>query len=177
MSDRALIVFTSKSVDNILKAGGSQSWVLDLTNMRDVGYVVCTRNKERDAEDGNGSRTEKHGEAFLVGKVSGIEPVETRNGRKRHIIKFSEYALVSVGGFWTGQRNPTAYAIKGTILHMGINIDELDFQPMPDNDDAMPAKRAREKVEKAGLTIAEAKEGLSAYFGVPIDSIQITISG
>lgn len=37
-----------------------------------------------------------------------------------------------------------------------------------------PASRS---ADKKGLSIAEAKEGLSLFFGVPVESVQITISG
>jgi hypothetical protein len=44
MSNNALIVFTAKSVSLILEQGGTESWALSPASMRDVRYVVCTRN-------------------------------------------------------------------------------------------------------------------------------------
>ncbi len=181
MSNNALIVFTAKSTELIHKQGGTSSWVLSPSSMRDVRYVVCTRNTGRELDEEDGPRTEAHGEAFLVGKVSGLKQVNLRNNRKRYLVQMSEYASVSVPDFWTHDRNPTRYTDTDTLRQWGIDVDNLKWLPMPENDDVLDNK-ANDICDTApsadiGLTIAEAKRGLSIRFGVPEDAVQITING
>jgi len=181
MSNDALIVFTAKSTELIHQQGGTSSWVLSPASMRGVRYVVCTRNSGRELDEEDGPRTEAHGEAFLVGKVSGLKQAEGRNNRKRYTVQMSEYARVSVPDFWTHDRNPTRYTDTGSLRERGIDVDKLDWLPMPDADGVigvMPsAPEAPAPSTEAGLTIAEAKRGLSVKFGVTEDAIQIVING
>ncbi|HQS96824.1 MAG: hypothetical protein B7X90_14625 [Novosphingobium sp. 17-62-19] len=178
MSNNALIVFTAKTVETILYHGGTQSWVLSPTSMRDVRYVVCTRNSDRAYDEECGPRTEAHGEAFLVGKVSGLLKVDERNGRKRYLVQISEYALVSEKDFWTHDRNPTRYTDTSALHERGIDVDSLDWRPMPEVEEDIPMPDATPPATmRDGLTIAEAKHGLSVKFGVPEEAILITING
>ncbi len=175
-----LVVFTAKSVAQIQEHGGTQSWVLNEKSMRNVEYVVCTRNSDHQYDEECGIRTEEHNAAFLVGKVSGMRKVGNRHDRDRYLVEFSEYALVDKANFRSGtSRNPVTYSDVGQCRLNGINIENLAFMPMPaadaiehdeDDGEALPTG-------KKGLSMAEAKEGLSIFFGVPPESIQITISG
>lgn len=174
MSANVLVVFTAKTTDQILEAGGTQSWVLNQHSMRGVAYVVCTRNSDPAHDEECGVRTEQHNAAFLVGKVSGMTKVDHRNDRDRYRVDFSEYALVTVPGFRHGAtRNPVTYSDVDQCKLDGIDINALDFKPMPTSAmaDSAPSR------SKKGLSIAEAKEGLSIYFDVPVASIQIAING
>jgi hypothetical protein len=180
MSNDALIVFTAKPVEMIHQQGGTQSWALSAASMRDVRYVVCTRNSDRAYDEECGPRTEPHGQAFLVGKVSGLKQVDTRNNRKRYLVQISEYARVSVPDFWTHDRNPTRYTNTDTLRERGIDVDKLDWLPMPDSDGVigvMPHPEPAAAPAGEGLTIGQAKHGLSVKFGVPEEAIQIVING
>ena len=181
MSNDALIVFTAKSSSLIQKQGGTSSWVLSPVSMRDVRYVVCTRNTDRTIEEQFGPRGEAHGEAFLVGKVSGLKQVKVENNRKRYLVQISEYSLVSVPNFWTHDRNPTRYTDTGVLRERGIDVDKLEWLLMPDIDGVIGVLRDSPVVAitstDQGLSIAEAKRGLSLKFGVPEEAIQIVING
>lgn len=168
-----LVVFTAKTADQILEAGGSQSWVLNQQSMRNVEYVVCTRNSDPAYDEECGVRSEPHNAAFIVGKVAGLTKVDHRNDRDRYRVDFSEYALVDVPDFRHGSsRNPVTYSDVGQAKANGLDIEALTFVPMPPhNEGPAPAPLT------TGLTIAQAKQGLSVHFGVPPESIQITISG
>lgn len=180
--NNVLEVFTNKSTEFMQEYGGSASWVLNLNKAENLEYCVCCRNDIRPREDDPGKRAEARNEAFLVGKVSGFEFVERQNGRDRYLIKFSHFAAVSVPDFRdAGRRNPVAYSnIEGCIAR-GLDIDGLNFEPMP-----APTKiysrtpKASEDpagdAGRPGLSIAEAKEGLSLYFDVPVEAIQISIT-
>lgn len=181
MSKNALIVFTAKTAAMIQENGGTSSWVLSPASMRDVRYVVCTRNSDREFDEECGPRTEAHGEAFLVGKVSGLKQVKFHNNRKRYLVQMSEYAHVSVPDFWTHDRNPTRYTDTDTLRARGIDVDKLKWRPMPDIDGVIGVLPNPEDAQATsidgGLTIAEAKRGLSLKFGVAEESIQIVING
>lgn len=180
MPNNALIVFTAKTVAMIHEQGGTASWVLSPASMRDVRYVVCTRNTDREFDEECGHRTEAHGSAFLVGKVSGMKVVKEINNRKRYLVQISEYARVSVPDFWTHDRNPTRYTDTDSLRERGIDVDRLDWLPMPSTDGVigvMPNPAESVTPASGGLTIAQAKHGLSVKFGVPEEAIQIIING
>jgi hypothetical protein len=178
MSNDALIVFTAKSTELIHKNGGTSSWVLSPASMRDVRYVVCTRNTGRELDEEDGPRTEAHGEAFLVGKVSGLKQVKVENNRKRYLVQMSEYARVSVPDFWTHDRNPTRYTGTDVLADRGIDVSKLNWLPVSNGViGAMPQPAQAAVPMSEGLTIAQAKQGLSVKFGVPEDAIQIVING
>ncbi len=173
-----LIVFTAKTVQQMLDAGGSQSWVLNQYNMRGVRYVVCVRNSDPRHDEENGQRGEPHNSAFMVGKVSGIRKVDRQNYRNRYIVEFSEYAVFDpIRDFRKGLvRNPVTYGDIDQCAALGLDIAALTFQPMPAPVADQPIDTAAPSRLIEGMTLAEAKAGLAATFGVPIENIQITIN-
>jgi hypothetical protein len=173
MSDDAIVVFTKKGLSTILVIGGSDAWKLDAQRVLKCSYLVCTQNRRRHG----GTPEAPHGTAFLVGKISGIEPAEPRNG-PRWRVRISEYAELEKPEVWDGSRNPVRYT---TLQSLGIDPATLDFQPMPE-----PSKTAREPAATPDITsiddgrplsIADAKPRLAAYYGVGPESIEITIRG
>lgn len=150
MSD-IISVLTYKSVDTILEVGGTQSWTLDRNRAAGCDYVVICRNANtRDAEG-----PEEHGTAFMVGKVKDVVPSTETQGR--WLIQISEYALVDMADEWDG-RNPVRYWKSDEY---DIDFKALDYQPL--------TKSA------PGLTIAEAKAGLSLGLNVPESAIEIIV--
>jgi hypothetical protein len=171
MSENVLAVLTAKSVERILKEGGSQSWAFDRNNARRCKYAVCMRNAHADWTEGD----EAHGSAFIVGRVKDITPSTESEGR--WLIEFSEYALVDASGAWGGWRNPVKYT---TDQELGLDVTELTFKPMPPRAGGglegaqavnLPVTTAKP------LTIAEAKQSLAVAFGVSPDAVEITIRG
>jgi len=175
MSQEAIVVLTYKSIDTLLRQGGTSSWKLDRTRARRCAYAVCTRN----AYDENTEGPEPHHTGFLVGKVRDVVPTPDRDGR--FLVEFSEYALINEPEVWKGDRNPVRYA---NVEDLDIPFDTLKWRPMPPRpDDA--AKAPAEPSQPAPavsagdrpLTMAEAKRGLALTFGVPSEAIEITIRG
>ena len=161
MSKNVVSVLTFKSIQTILRNGGTQSWALDKERARRCEYVVICRNaKTRDAQG-----PEEHGSAFMVGKVSDVVPSTETPGR--WLIQMSEYALVDWPEQWEG-RNPVAYWSTDDY-DVGVEFQDLNFQPMPDRAKSEPATN--------GLSIAEAKEALAMTFGVPVENVEIMIRG
>lgn len=163
MAHSAIAVFTRKSVDALLSDGGSGYWVLKRRKARACQYVVCARNA-RAADHG---AHEAHRAAFLVGEITDIMEAEAdARGNRRFLIAFDKYAQIEIPEAWQLWRNPVRYT---TMEDLGIDPDQLTF------------KTRRERLDDpemgsvAPLTIAQAKSGLAATFGVDPAAIEIVI--
>jgi hypothetical protein len=167
MAERVVIVFTLKSVEHILRDGGTQSWRLDPNHARDCAYAVCTRNRGPRSVEG----PEDHQAAFLVGRILDVVRNTEDPRFDRYLIRFSEYALVSIPGVWRGDRNPVKYS---TIDDVPFDPTKLEWKPMP-KPVVTPA--SPEHRPESGLSIAEAKRAVAARFGVSPDAVEITIRG
>jgi hypothetical protein len=174
-----IVVFTRKSVEEIMQSGGSDDWVLDPEHARSTSYLVCTRNTK-------GSKgKEPHGSGFLIGRISDIvESPVAEGASRRYLIQISEWARIDRPGLWTFGRNPVRYL---DIAELGIDVEAVEFEPMPSPGDKplpmplpapLPAAHAgsngRQPIK---LTIAQAKAGLALGLGVSLDSIEITVRG
>jgi hypothetical protein len=171
MTADTIAVFTFKSLEHILRDGGSSSWVLDRKNARKCSYVVCMRNRHAYRPEGD----EMHGSAFVVGKIADIVTTRDPEAKGRWLIQLSEYAAVNVPEAWRGWRNPVRYT---TLEELGIEPGTLEFCLVPEPSPV----RSEGKLEgpsafTSPLTIEEAKSGLAATFGVSPEAIEITIRG
>jgi hypothetical protein len=166
MPHEVAVLFTFKSVERLVREGGTSAWRLDRTHARRCHYAVCTRNAHSEHTEGS----EPHHTAFLIGKVSDVVPVG-HNGR--FLIQFSEYAHLNIPNSWHGGRNPVSYS---TLENLGIDVHALDWQPMPEPEGA-ELSPATPRDSERGLTMAEAKAGLARTFGVSPEAIASTIRG
>ncbi|MDG3015823.1 hypothetical protein [Speluncibacter jeojiensis] len=167
ITEDTVVVFTAKSPATILREGGSQAWKLDPTRAKKCTWLVCTQNAHNveDYADGN----EPHGSAFLIGRISRISPATEVGVEGRWKVEFSEYARIASPNVWGGDRNPVRYT---SLDALGLDLDGVDFQKV-DRDSAVKPTPA----VSAGLTIAQAKAGLAATYGVSVDAIEIVIRG
>jgi len=177
MAQEALVVFTLKPVERILREGGTSSWRLNWARARRSRYAVCTRNAHDERRPAEAS--EPHHQGFLVGRIKDVVLSPDRPERKRALVEFSEYALISEDELWKGDRNPVRYE---KVEDLGIDFEGLDWQPMPERNEtvaevASPALGPRCASRMQALTIAEAKAGLALSFGVAPEAIEITIRG
>jgi hypothetical protein len=191
----ALLLFTGRSLDHLLRDGGSQSWRLSPASVRSVKYAVCFQNQYPPTNDGFYEGQVEHGTAFVVAKIAGLAeptPDNVEHERRfevvsgpRYLVRFSEYAEIDKPNAWQHWRNPVIY---GSLGSFGIDPAGLAFQPMPargsSSDVANPSKTSPVNVVWTAadqlpvrMTIAEAKRGLAATFGVSPDAIEITIRG
>jgi len=110
-----------------------------------------------------------------VGKVAGI--AATSVGNKR-IIQISEYAEVSRPVSWDKSRNPVLYR---NLAERGFDIASLQWKPVPAQvapDEALDEPAPALETDEHGvlpLSIAQAKQGLAAYFQVSPDQVEITV--
>jgi len=161
------VVFTAKSIDTILREGGTSSWRLDPAHARRCTYVVCTRNANADWVEGS----EEHQSAFIVGKVKDVVSAPWHKGR--YLIRFSEYALLNRPEVWQGDRNPVRYS---SIDELGIDPSALEWRPMPEAEPSSHSEAVtKSPIPPGALTISDAKKGLALLFGVSQDAIEITI--
>ena len=167
--DNTVKVFTAKSVDRILKEGGTSSWKLNQHRARQMEYAVCYRNVNRTDQIGGGPTPEEHHESFLIGRIRDIVPSPSEVGR--WLIRFSEYARLDGEGKWAGDRNPVIY---DDIEDLEIDLGDLEWLPMPATESML--ERPSSKVSTPeGMSIDAAKQGLARHFGVREDQVRITI--
>lgn len=136
MTGRALVVFTYRPIATILAERGSQAWSLNAGNARRCTYIVCTRNRYfADAgPDEQAAAQEEHGAAFLVGRITIVEPSPERPDR--HIVRFNEYAILDPQPvLWPGARNPVRY-VDDIEKSLGIDPDALHWLAIPDEAEA-----------------------------------------
>jgi hypothetical protein len=168
---KCVVVFTNRGVGRLLDEGGSQAWKLDPNRVRKLTYLVCVQNRN----DGDWGRpTHEQGEGFLIGKISCVEKSPESETGHRYIIKFDEYAEISVPKLWEklgGLRNPVHYL---NDLEKHVDVDRLEWKPVnPDGEPRAPAAPA----EGRGLDITEAKKALSMFYRVPVANIEVVIRG
>lgn len=190
MKEEAVVVFTARSPDHIVMEGGSQAWVLNAAHAKRCTWLVCTQNRNYQDHELSDA-TEPHGSAFLIGRVSGVKGTdeESKDGKKRWCVTISEFARIDVADFWC-YRNPVRYMTRAELERKGIDFGTLEFRPIQPQAAAQSASaRTAAPVPSTltgqsttfdgvrSLTIAEARQGLAATFGVKPDAIEITIRG
>lgn len=175
---KAVVVFTNRGLGRLLEEGGSQAWKLDPERVRKLSYIVCVQNRN----DGDwGQPTNDQGEGFLVGKISGVEVNTDDPSNKRYIIRFDQYAKISVPDMWEklgGLRNPIRYLDD---LENYIDVNALEWKPVRSLKDGEPSRSAPSSQSAAretrGLDISDAKKALAAFYRVPETAIEIVIRG
>lgn len=194
-------VFTHRSVDFLTKLGGSTSWVLDPIRAENCEYVVCSRNNNNGLAESDGI---DHGSAFLIGRVSNVVPsLNLPRDEHRFMIEFSEYALITIEGFWQGGRNPVVYLDTWQLLTDGyLDFSTLNWQTVPTRDleyvqnyfaienqfyeqresNIHHSKKRKliveeKKLKQEGMSIAEAKKELSIFYSLPLENIEIILKG
>ncbi|HEY2497450.1 MAG TPA: hypothetical protein VGK24_10300 [Candidatus Angelobacter sp.] len=178
MLDETVVVFTAKSIERILREGGTSAWRLDRNHARQCAFALCTRNLKADWVQGK----EAHHSAFLIGKIRDVipcapTPENNEAAENRYLIQFSEFARLNIPNIWRGDRNPVKYS---TLADLGIDPSTLKWEPMPE-EVTMRDTNGRAVLDKTigvqPLTMAEAKRGLALTFNVAPESIEITIRG
>jgi hypothetical protein len=122
MPKEVVAVFTYRTKEEIVASRGSEAWALNPQNAQRCRYLVCTRNRRTYPAD---CGPEEHGSAFLVGKISTVEPSSERPDR--YIIRFNEYALLDPQpGVWPGSRYPVWYI--GSLAELQIDEGALAWR-------------------------------------------------
>jgi hypothetical protein len=173
-----VVLFTAKTIDQVLAAGGSQWWVISPHRMETVSYAILVRNSDSKYDIENGKRPEPHDSAFMVGKIKGFRKVANHKGLDRYLIEFSDYAVLDpIPDFRSGRaRNPVTYCDIEQAEMKGLDIANLNWIPMPEEtSEDMTALGAQKKTDPQPMTVEQAKEALALHFGVPASAIEIHI--
>jgi hypothetical protein len=159
----AVALLTSEPVAKIVAEGGSGNWAANLERIRKNRFVVLIRNGN-DPKSPTGPTDAKHGEAFLVGRISGaqLSPLTSANGRPRIFVEISEFATISVPGAWGKSQNPVWFTDLGNF---GIDPSKLEFRPL---------KRSASKAAR-NFDLAEIKQMISLRHNVPASAVVIEI--
>lgn len=177
---RCVAVFTARSPQRILQEGGSQAWALDAARVRALPFIVCVQNQNNPNRDFSDA-SEPHGSAFLVGRISDVVPAPEDVTSGRWIIQISEYSTIqNPKNVWQGRRNPVRY---GQLEEFDIDVDNLTFHSVAEiqKDFAPPPQISVTPMADDGgaapISIATAKRGLAAFYGVSLDAIEVVIRG
>jgi hypothetical protein len=165
MPKDVIAVFTFRTREEIIHEGGSQAWVLNVPNAQRCRYLVCTRNRYTYPTE---TGPEAHGAAFLVGKITVIEPAPDR--ADRFIVRFDKYALLDPQPVvWPGSRNPVWYL--NSLSDLQIDESALSWQPVLDS-----ANTESLSPNVSELTGDAIRDAVARAYGVKPESVTITIS-
>lgn len=181
-------IFTGKDLKWMESEGGSGYWLAKSDRIESAKYVILIRNHR---ESWAVKDRLEHGQAFMIGKISGCIPTEKHAGRK--IIQMSEYSLLpdteNFKKAWNkltkGQRYPVAYLDSDDLFNqLGLRIDALEWSIFNANPDAEAdfrvVQNSNEKplheVKELSEIITEAKEMVAHAAGVDINKVNIQIS-
>jgi hypothetical protein len=98
----------------------------------------------------------------------------------RYLIKIGDYSRINLPDFWPGGQMPIRYR---SLADVGIDPDTLDFTPIENlgiDSEGRPEPPYQSNdgaPEVRPLSLADAKRGLAATFGVRPEAIDITIRG
>lgn len=184
-------IFTGKDLNMMELEGGSGYWVARSDRIRNSDYVILMRNRRAQwaAKDGK-----SHGQAFMIGKVSGCIASQKYNGRK--VIQMSEYSLLpDTDDFkkaWKkltkGQRYPVAYLNTDDLLEdIGLDVNTLEWSifnanPIEDvsiddvEDNDVEHSLEVDASHELPDVVAEAKEMIAEAAGVDIDQVEVRIN-
>jgi hypothetical protein len=167
MENDVLALFTTKSAQDCLDIGGTQSWALNPENAKGCRYAVLCRNPDADF-----GRKELHRTAFMIGRISPVIPsTETPS---RWMLTFDQYATIDKPEVWKDWRNPVRYT---TFAKLGISLAEIKFKPMPGRTKVSEAISLSKTETPTKIDIETAKRGVAAYYSVKPEAVEITIRG
>ena len=196
-------VFTAHGLGDFEMFGGTAKWRVDPEKAARCRYVVCVK-RHGFMQGAFGNPDVPPGTAFIIGKISGVEEVMVGDplffmGSKfetpsRYLIKFDEYAEVSVPVDWfRSSSNPLTYRPEDELMDkLGVpfaqELEHLEFKSLrrpSDNEieaykKGLPISQSGTHLSvrpniRSGLTIRQAKQGLARQFGVAEEKIDITI--
>ncbi|GAB1622381.1 hypothetical protein AAOGI_24310 [Agarivorans albus] len=164
MKKNIALTFTARGAERILREGGSGAWTADPLRVSDsVEYVICCQNtnSQRKGDDW-GEISHKHGQAFMVGKLSEVVLVtKDPDEKKRYRFMFSEYAEIEVDNMWKGERFPVRYLSEKDLP---FDIHLLEFKPLP-----------KFKPTDQVFTLGEAKEALAKVNDISKSLVKILL--
>ena len=199
---KSIVVFTHRDVKFLINLKGSTSWVLNPAIARNCDYVICTANSKSELS----KKEYEHRSAFLIAKIKNVrQALNLPRDAHRYMIEFDEYALINEADYWQKGRNPIHYQdtddlnIDLDLLEWKKIDEDRNLKAVEDYFEIENAyydqkdevsgkfkvkkledkkkKRLEAKTNTEGLSISEAKEGLSKYYEIDQDNIEIILKG
>jgi hypothetical protein len=172
-----LLVYTSKSADQIIESGGSGRWALDPTRVHLLKWLVCVQNHRDDRPEFDGDAPVNS--AFLLGTISGVQNVtQADDTSKRWFVALDEVARINYPDMWDGKRAPIRYT---RLSELGIDPERENFEKIDRGrlDASAPngAHRSHSTSSSASFAqiIATAKAKLAAELGIDAGAIEVLI--
>ncbi len=137
--ENAIIVFTARSPERIVREGGSQRWVLNPARAKLCSWLVCTQNRHHPDHEFSDA-TEAHGCGFLLGKISGVRISTEPDPKEKWLILISEFARINYPNLWDHGRNPIRYTSLETLR---IDPDGMEFQALPNISERLARSEPR----------------------------------
>lgn len=185
--DKVIAIFTGRNLEEMREIGGSGYWVANADNVRNMKYALLVRNDNESLSPDDGI---KHGQAFMIGKVSGC--IASKKYPTRKLIQISEYSLLenerNFEESWRkltskkdtnrGQRYPISYIDTDDLLEkIELDVESLDWLPFDVSPNVEEASETEDN-ERNDLPeiVAEAKEMIAEAAGVDIDQVEVRIN-
>ncbi|ARD27811.1 hypothetical protein RZ964_002525 [Acinetobacter baumannii] len=174
-----IAVLTGKNLNSVKEDGGSGHWIAKSERIENADYVLLVRNHRETWSD---KESAEHGQAFMIGKISGCIPSDKHDGRK--LIQISEYSLLpDTDNFkkaWTkltkGQRYPVAYLNDNDLLtELNLDINKLEWIKFESNNKSPVTDFKIDESKDLSTIISEAKEMIAHAAGVETDKVDIQI--
>ena len=158
-------IITVDTAADMVAARGSAAWYGRQESFETASHFVAVEK---------GSR-----KPFFIAEIEDVVPVP-ESGEKRWSLQFSRYAELDPADFKRDESSNPAIGMELSRLLPGLSIDQIDWQEAPSatqkwsfsNRVSVPESPKR---GPRGLTIAEAKQGLSIGLGVREDQIDIIV--
>lgn len=179
-------IYTGKDLESMQLEGGSGYWKARTDRIDKAEYAILMRNHRAPWAVKDGVN---HGQAFMIGKISGWAPSKKHKGRK--VIRMSEYALLpdkaNFKKAWKkltdGQRYPLAYITTDELLkNIDLDVESLDWSIFEDKSESAdvtsaPDASSGEQNENAlSDIIAEAKHMVACVAGIDESKVSIQIN-
>jgi len=205
--NESVMVYTYKSKETILKYGGSQSWKLNPNRVKKCEYIICFNNSTHSLSENkeNFGQAFFVGKISNVKRNYGFITndrwiIEFDEYAEINMIDNWKITSSNAPYLWGGWRNPVIYLPTKEVK---INFDKLLFKKAPERDlsfieqhgkmekewfQNLSAETNQENIIRKenlkeisnkvdSLTIEEAKIGLSKYYNIPEENIEIILRG
>lgn len=179
-------IYTGKDLEKMQLEGGSAHWKASADSVDNAEYIILMRNHRAPWAVKDGV---SHGQAFMIGKISGWAASKEHEGRK--VIHISEYALLpDTDNFkkaWRkltdGQRYPLSYITTDDLLeNIDLDVESLEWSVFEDKSESKNAASAINKTpieqDENALSdiIAEAKHMVACVAGIDESKVSIQIN-
>jgi hypothetical protein len=157
-------IFTVESKERVLAQNGTQFWKAAKWRAPHLRFAVLFQNTRPPDDWEFADGTAPHGHAFLVARISGLEPASD----DRYKFVFSEWAEVHGPPSWDGSRFPLRYYTD--LAALGIDEQALAFQPMPPQHEPPRAPRPAQ----VGL-LDEVRALIAERLRMPADEVDVVV--